>query len=99
MPLSRVRAWIVFLYLASFYGEPSDAAISPDEQWCVVVGRGRLVAHRVKSPCWDPMPTSGEQPRAWSHGGDTEDGIRFSHVRAAMGETAALERVADAHRS
>jgi hypothetical protein len=79
------EGWDRSPHLASFYGDPLDAAISPDEQWCVVVGRGPLVAHRLKSPWWDPMATSDEQPRAWSPGYDTRDCMWFSHVRAAIG--------------
>ena len=71
--------------LASFYGSPSEAAISPDEKWCVIGGYG-FVVQRLRSPWWQFVPTRGEpdDPWRWEMGRDPEGHIGVAHVRASV---------------
>ena len=47
------------VYIGNFYGDARAAAISSDEQWCVMVGCG-FIAYRLEQP-WRPY---GHDPRS-----------------------------------
>ena len=72
--------------ITSFYGSPFGAAISADEQWCVIIGNG-VVVHRLRSPWWRFIPATGERdyPWSWEMCRSPEDLLVFGQVRSLEG--------------
>lgn len=77
--------------ITSFYGSPFGAAISPDEQWCVIIGYG-VVVHRLRSPWWRFIPAAGERdyPWSWEMGRSPENLLVFGQVRSLEGHRFSL---------
>jgi hypothetical protein len=48
--------------IGDFYGDARDAAIDPDEKWCVMVGSG-VIVYRLGPP-WEPYESSWKSPRS-----------------------------------
>jgi hypothetical protein len=71
--------------IGDFYGNPSAAAISHDESWCVMVGYG-VVAYRLTPP-WREYEYGITEPNDqwWEFGRQPENELWLARVRAFDG--------------
>lgn len=72
-----------------FYGDPEAAAISADEEWCVIVGNG-VICYRLRPPWRSYSPGSPANGQWWEAGDKSKEILYLGGVRALGGHKFAL---------